>query len=281
MPAGRYVSDQYRYVIPRREDMLKDIESLIHHFINVTRGMKMPTGEAYAASEVPRGEQGYYVVSDGLGYPYRLRIRGPGFANVQTIPRIAKGGDHRRPDLHLRVAGLHPPGHRSLRARDPMLPNELRERLERDIREVEHPRELAVDVMFAIQEHYGYLSDEALAEAAALLGHDAARAGRARDLLHLHLPRPGRKIRHPRLRQRRVLDERLRVGAGLPLPHARHPPGGDDRGRAVHAAARLLYRLLRPLARPCSSTGGSTATSRPRRSTGSWTSCRRKAAQAG
>jgi NADH dehydrogenase I D subunit len=91
MPSGRYVSDQYRYVIPERADMLKDIESLIHHFINVTRGMKMPPGEAYAASEVPRGEQGYYVVSDGLGHPYRLRIRGPGFANVQTVPRIAAG----------------------------------------------------------------------------------------------------------------------------------------------------------------------------------------------
>jgi NADH-quinone oxidoreductase subunit E len=51
-----------------------------------------------------------------------------------------------------------------------MLPRELRERLENEIRSVEHPRELAVDVMFAIQDHYGYLSDEALAEAAALLG---------------------------------------------------------------------------------------------------------------
>ncbi len=51
-----------------------------------------------------------------------------------------------------------------------MLPIELKEKLERDIREVEHPRELAVDIMFAIQAHYGWLHDEALAEAAALLG---------------------------------------------------------------------------------------------------------------
>jgi NADH-quinone oxidoreductase subunit E len=54
--------------------------------------------------------------------------------------------------------------------RDTMLPRDLRERLEAEIRNVEHPRELAVDVMFAIQDHCGYLSDEALAEAAALLG---------------------------------------------------------------------------------------------------------------
>ena len=91
MPAGRYVTDDYRYVIPRRQDMLKDIESLIHHFVNVTRGPKIPRGEACAACEIPRGEQGYYVVSDGLGYAYRMHIRAPGFANVQVMPLMAVG----------------------------------------------------------------------------------------------------------------------------------------------------------------------------------------------
>ncbi len=91
MPSGRTIADDYRYVIPKREDMLKDIESLIHHFINVTRGPRIPNGEAYAACEIPRGEQGYYVVSDGLGYAYRVRIRGPGFANVQVMPLMAVG----------------------------------------------------------------------------------------------------------------------------------------------------------------------------------------------
>lgn len=91
MPPGRYVTDDYRYVIPKREDMLKDIESLIHHFINVTRGPKIPKGEAYASCEIPRGEQGYHVVSDGLGYAYRMRIRAPGFPNVQVLPLMARG----------------------------------------------------------------------------------------------------------------------------------------------------------------------------------------------
>jgi NADH-quinone oxidoreductase subunit B/C/D len=91
MPSGRTITDDYRYVIPRREDMLKDIESLIHHYINVTRGPKIPRGEAHAACEIPRGEQGYYVVSDGLGYAYRVRIRGPGFANLQVMPLLAVG----------------------------------------------------------------------------------------------------------------------------------------------------------------------------------------------
>ena len=91
MPPGRYITDDYRYVVPKRQDMLKDIESLIHHFVNVTRGPKIPKGEAYASCEIPRGEQGYYVVSDGLGYSYRTRIRAPGFANVQVLPMMARG----------------------------------------------------------------------------------------------------------------------------------------------------------------------------------------------
>jgi NADH dehydrogenase I D subunit len=91
MPPGRTMTDDYRYVIPARKDMLSNIESLIHHFINVTRGPKIPRGEAYASCEIPRGEQGYYVVSDGVGTAYRMRIRSPGFANVQAIPLMARG----------------------------------------------------------------------------------------------------------------------------------------------------------------------------------------------
>jgi NADH-quinone oxidoreductase subunit B/C/D len=91
MPPGRYVCDDYRYAVPEKSDTLKDIESLIHHFINVTRGPKIPRGEAYTATEIARGEQGYYVVSDGLNRAYRMRIRAPGFANVQVIPMMTRG----------------------------------------------------------------------------------------------------------------------------------------------------------------------------------------------
>ncbi len=91
MPPGRYRTDDYRYCLPQREEMLNDIESLIHHFVNVSRGPTLPAGEAYASCEIPRGEQGYYVVSDGGTCAYRLRIRAPGFANVQVLPKMVRG----------------------------------------------------------------------------------------------------------------------------------------------------------------------------------------------
>jgi NADH-quinone oxidoreductase subunit B/C/D len=92
MPAGRYVTDDYRYVIPMKEETLSNIETLIHHFINVTRGPKIPRGEAYLTTESARGEQGYYVVSDGLNMAYRMRVRTPDFAHLQAMPLMAVGG---------------------------------------------------------------------------------------------------------------------------------------------------------------------------------------------
>ena len=91
MPPGRFMADDYRYCIPDKKDTLRDIESLIHHFINATRGPKVPAGEAYAATEAPRGEQGFYVVSDGGNMPYRLHMRSPGYASVQALPLMTIG----------------------------------------------------------------------------------------------------------------------------------------------------------------------------------------------
>ena len=91
MPGGRYLSDDYRYHLPPKAETLQNIESLIHHFVNSTRGPKVPKGEAYHATESPRGEQGYYLVSDGGTSAYRMRLRTPGFANMQVVPGICRG----------------------------------------------------------------------------------------------------------------------------------------------------------------------------------------------
>jgi NADH-quinone oxidoreductase subunit D len=72
--------------------MEESMEALIHHFKMVTEGVSVPSGEVYVAVESPRGELGYYVVSDGGHKPYRVRIRDPSFVNLQAVPQMVRGG---------------------------------------------------------------------------------------------------------------------------------------------------------------------------------------------
>jgi len=79
------------YVIPPHKGTMTTAEDMQRHFIWVIKGFSPPVGEAYAAVEHPKGENGYYIVSDGSAMPYRFRIRSPDFVNLGVLPHIAQG----------------------------------------------------------------------------------------------------------------------------------------------------------------------------------------------
>lgn len=89
--AGPTKADAPKIVLPDRENMKTQMESLIYHFKIITEGFTVPAGEVYSAIESPRGEMGYYIVSDGTAKPYRVHMRSPSFANLQTLPVMCEG----------------------------------------------------------------------------------------------------------------------------------------------------------------------------------------------
>jgi NADH-quinone oxidoreductase subunit D len=91
MPEGRVTADAPKVVLPDREKMKTEMESLIYHFKIVTEGFQVPAGEVYQAIESPRGEMGYYVVSDGTAKPYRVHMRNPSFASLQALDVMCRG----------------------------------------------------------------------------------------------------------------------------------------------------------------------------------------------
>ena len=91
MPEGPIKADAPKVVLPDREKMKTQMEALIYHFKIITEGFAVPAGEVYQAVESPRGEMGYYIVSDGTAKPYRVHMRGASFANLQTLPKMCEG----------------------------------------------------------------------------------------------------------------------------------------------------------------------------------------------
>ena len=91
LPEGPVKADAPKVVLPDREKMKTQMEALIYHYKIVTEGFTVPEGEVYQAVESPRGEMGYYVVSDGTAKPYRVHMRSPSFANLQTLKTMCEG----------------------------------------------------------------------------------------------------------------------------------------------------------------------------------------------
>jgi NADH-quinone oxidoreductase subunit D len=88
---GPVTVDDHKIVPPRRGEMKRSMEALIHHFKLYTEGYRVPEGEVYAAVEAPKGEFGVYLVSNGTNKPYKCKIRAPGFAHLQSMDWLCKG----------------------------------------------------------------------------------------------------------------------------------------------------------------------------------------------
>jgi NADH-quinone oxidoreductase subunit D len=91
LPEGPIKADAPKVILPDREKMKTQMEALIYHFKIVTEGFGVPAGEVYQAIESPRGEMGYYVVSDGTAKPYRVHMRSPSYANLQALEKMCVG----------------------------------------------------------------------------------------------------------------------------------------------------------------------------------------------
>lgn len=91
LPDGPWHIDDPKVFLPVKSRVLTSMEELIHQFMIVTEGFECPSGEVYHSTEVPKGELGFYIVSEGGREPYRLRIRSPSFNNLATLPTMIEG----------------------------------------------------------------------------------------------------------------------------------------------------------------------------------------------
>jgi NADH-quinone oxidoreductase subunit D len=91
LPDGPVNVDDPRLILPPKSKATSEMESMIHHFKLVMEGPRPPIGESYVAVESPKGEKGYYMVSDGTSKPVRWRIRPPSFVNLSAIPKMVEG----------------------------------------------------------------------------------------------------------------------------------------------------------------------------------------------
>jgi NADH-quinone oxidoreductase subunit D len=91
-PRGEYATRDRKVALPPRDEIYGNMEALIHQFKLVTAGFPVPAGEVYQAVEGPRGEMGFYIISDGGPKPYRWRARTPSYYNLQTLPILCRDG---------------------------------------------------------------------------------------------------------------------------------------------------------------------------------------------
>jgi len=91
-PTGQYDCGDYRIVPPPKDRVYTEMEALIQHFLLYSQGFNVPKGESYVPVEGPRGEHGFYIVSDGSNRPIRVKSRAPSFLACQALGKMVVGG---------------------------------------------------------------------------------------------------------------------------------------------------------------------------------------------
>lgn len=105
LPDGPVITDNHHAALPPKPKVYSEMEALIWHFKLIYEGIKVPAGAAYTATEGANGELGYYLVSDGTGKPYRIKVRPPCFAIFQAYPHMLEG--HLIPDAIAILSSLN------------------------------------------------------------------------------------------------------------------------------------------------------------------------------
>ncbi|MCL4839601.1 MAG: NADH-quinone oxidoreductase subunit D, partial [Thermoanaerobaculia bacterium] len=105
MPEGPYVVDDPHVALPPKDACYNQMESMIYHFKLIMDGIQVPAGERYVATEGANGELGFYIVSDGSGHPYRVKVRPPCFPIFSTFSRLMQG--HTVSDVIATLGGLN------------------------------------------------------------------------------------------------------------------------------------------------------------------------------
>ena len=106
MPTGDIMANDPKKVLPRKGEIYSRMEELIHDFMIINHGVNPPVGDVYFSAENPKGELGFYLVSNGTGHPWKLKIRSPSFCNLQVIPLLCKG--HMISDVVAIIGSLDP-----------------------------------------------------------------------------------------------------------------------------------------------------------------------------
>ena len=106
LKSGPVITDNRKVALPPRQELARSMEAVIHQFKLVSEGIRPPVGEVYQAVESPRGELGFYIVSNGGHRPYRLRVRSPSFPHIQVLKKVLPG--HILSDVVVAIASLDP-----------------------------------------------------------------------------------------------------------------------------------------------------------------------------